>query len=119
MNHIKSIKEHMLDISKFVEKMKSKYDEFAIALKSQGREARIAYDLIGKAAKGQLVGEDGKKRSLNEEEIKLIKEQSADALRLLGLTSIALLPGGTLVFVLLKAFKQEDMITPSSFKKKP
>jgi hypothetical protein len=109
----------MIDISKFVEKMKSKYDDFAIALKSEGKETRAVYELLNKAAKGQLVDKAGKKRSLSEEEIETIKVRSVDILRLLGLTSIALLPGGTLVFVLLKAFKQEDKILPSSFKKKP
>jgi hypothetical protein len=109
----------MIDISKFVENMKSKYDDFAIALKSEGKETRAVYELLNKAAKGRLVDKAGKKRSLSEEEIETIKLRSVDILRLLGLTSIALLPGGTLVFVLLKAFKQEDKILPSSFKKKP
>ena len=118
MRYIKFVKEYMSDINKFVDKMKSKYTDFIAALKSEGKETRVVYDLLNKAAKGQLLDEDGIKRSLTEEEIKLVKDQSVDILKVLGLTSISLLPGGTLVFVLLKVFKQEDRILPSSFKKK-
>ncbi len=109
----------MSDITKFVNKMKSKYNDFITALKSEGKETRVVYELLNKAAKGQLVDENGNKRNLTEEEVKMIKEQSVDILRVLGLTSISLLPGGTLVFILIKVFKQEDKIYPSSFKKKP
>ena len=119
MRYIKSVKEYMSDINKFVDKMKSKYTDFIAALKSEGKETRVVYDLLNKAAKGQLLDENGIKRSLTEEEIKLVKDQSVDILKVLGLTSISLLPGGTLVFVLLKVFKQEDRILPSSFKKRP
>ena len=48
----------------------------------------------------------------------MIKEQTVDVLRVLGFASLAILPGGTLVLILLKAFRQEDRIIPSSFKKK-
>jgi hypothetical protein len=118
MRYIKSVKEYMSDINKVVDKVKSKYADFIAALKSEGKETRIVYDLLNKAAKGQLTDENGDKRNLTESEIKLIKEQSVDILKVLGLTSISLLPGGTLVFILLKVFKQEDRILPSSFKKK-
>jgi hypothetical protein len=119
MRYVKSVKEYMSDITKFVNKMKSKYNDFITALKSEGKETRVVYELLNKAAKGQLVDENGNKRNLTEEEVKMIKEQSVDILRVLGLTSISLLPGGTLVFILIKVFKQEDKIYPSSFKKKP
>lgn len=118
MKYIKSVKEYMSDINKVVDKVKSKYNDFITALKSEGKETRVVYDLLNKAAKGQLTDEDGNKRNLTESEIKLIKDQSVDILKVLGLTSISLLPGGTLVFILLKVFKQEDRILPSSFKKK-
>ena len=118
MKYIKSVKEHMSDVTKFVDKMKSKYNDFIIALKSERQETRVVYDLLNKAAKGQLLDENGNKRNLTEAEVKMIKDQSVDILKVLGLTSISLLPGGTLVFILLKVFKQEDKFLPSSFKKK-
>ena len=108
----------MNDITKFVDKMKSKFNDFTNALKNEGKETRLVYDLLNKAAKGQLFDENGNKRSLTESEIKMIKEQSVDILKVLGLTSISILPGGTLVFILLKVFKQDNKILPSSFKKK-
>ena len=119
MKYIKSVKEYMSDVTKFVDKMKSKYNDFVTALKSEGQETRVVYELLNKAAKGQLLDEQGNKRNLTEAEVKLVKDQSVDILKVLGLTYISLLPGGTLVFLLLKVFKQEDRILPSSFKKKP
>ncbi len=118
MRRIKPARDYMADISKFTEKLRSKFKDFAAALKSEGKETREAYDLLNKAAKGQLKDEFGNKRSLTEEEIKMIKEQTVDVLRVLGLTSLSILPGGTLVFILIKAFKQEDRVFPSSFKSK-
>jgi hypothetical protein len=118
MRRIKTPSEYMSDISGFTNKMKSKIGDFMQALKSEGRETKEAYDLLNKAAKGQIRDENGNKRSLTDAETKIIKEQTVDVLRVLGLTSISLLPGGTLVFILMKAFKQEDKILPSSFKKK-
>lgn len=118
MKYIKSVKEYMTDINKVVDKVKSKYNDFITALKSEGKETRAVYDLLNKAAKKQLVDENGQKRKLSEEEIKMIKQQTVDVLRMLGLTSLSILPGGTLALVLIKAFKQEDKILPSSFRKK-
>jgi len=36
---------------------------------------------------------------------------------MVGLTSLTILPGGALVFILLKVFKLNDHILPSSFKR--
>jgi len=118
MRRIKSPSEYMSDISRFSEKLKSKLGDFVSALRSEGRETKEAYELLNKAAKGLLKDSEGNKRSLTDAEIKTIKDQTVDVLRVLGLTSISLLPGGTLVFILLKALKQDDKILPSSFKKK-
>lgn len=118
MRRIKSAGEYISDITRFAEKLKSKFADFKAAMKSEGEETRQAYALLRKASKGELVDESGRKRPLSEEEIKTIKEQTVDVLRVLGFTSLAILPGGTLALILLKAFKQEDKILPSSFKKK-
>jgi hypothetical protein len=116
MRRIKPAGDYMADISRFSEKLRSKFKDFVASLKSEGKETRAAYELLNKAAKGQLKDESGNKRSLTEEEIKMIKEQTVDVLRVLGLTSLSILPGGTLVFILIKVFKQEDRVYPSSFK---
>ena len=108
----------MSDITRFAEKLKSRIADFKAAMKSEGEETREAYALLRKASKGELLDEFGQKRPLSEEEIRMIKEQTVDVLRVLGFASLAILPGGTLVLILLKAFRQEDRIIPSSFKKK-
>jgi hypothetical protein len=117
MRRIKSMDEYFSDLSKFTDKMKSKIKDFLSALKNEGAETKEIYLLLNKAAKGQLVDENGNKRSLTDDEVKKIKSQSVDILKVLGLTSLSILPGGTLAFILIKALKQEDKIYPSSFKK--
>ena len=53
--------------------------------------------------------------SITSDEKKIIKQQAVDVFKVLGLTSLSILPGGTLIFILLRVFKQEDKILPSSF----
>lgn len=118
MKRIKSAGDYVSDITRFAEKLKSRIADFKAAMKSEGEETREAYALLRKASKGELLDEVGQKRPLSEEEIRMIKEQTVDVLRVLGFASLAILPGGTLVLILLKAFRQEDRIIPSSFKKK-
>lgn len=118
MKRVKSAGEYISEITRFAEKLKSRFSEFRAAMKNEGDETRNAYALLRKASKGELVDELGNKRQLSEEEVKMIKEQTVDVLRMLGFASLAILPGGTLVIILLKAFKQHDKIIPSSFKKK-
>jgi len=117
MKYIQSIKDYLIDPSQLIEDLKNNFQEFKRKLKNEGDETRQAYDLLSKASKGELLDVEGKKRDLSEEEIRFIKQQSVDILKMLGLTSLSILPGGTLVFILLKVFKQQNLITPSSFKK--
>jgi hypothetical protein len=115
MKYIKSGKEYMSDINKFVSKIKSRFDDFMKRLQEEGKETKEAFDLVLKESRGELLDDNGKKRDLTPKEKDFIKEQTKDLFKVLGLTSITLLPGGTLVFVLIKVFKQEENLLPSSF----
>jgi hypothetical protein len=115
MKYIKSGKEYMSDINKFVSKIKSHFDDFIKKLQEEGKETKEAFDLVLKESRGELLDENGKRRDLTPQEKELVKEQAKDLFKVLGLTSITLLPGGTLVFVLIKVFKQEENLLPSSF----
>lgn len=117
MKYIKSIKDYISDPSQLMEDLRNNFQEFKRKLKTEGEETRKVYDLLSKASKGELLDDNGQKRELTEEEVRFIKQQSVDVLKMLGLTSLSILPGGTLVFILLKVFKQQNLITPSSFKK--
>lgn len=115
MKYVKSGKEYMSDINKFVSKIKSRFDDFMKRLQEEGKETKEALDLVLKESRGELLDDNGKKRDLTPKEKDFIKDQTKDIFKVLGLTSITLLPGGTLVFVLIRLFKQEENLLPSSF----
>lgn len=115
MKYIKSGREYMTDINKFVSKIKSRFDDFMKRLQEEGKETKEAFDLVLKESRGELLDDNGKKRDLTPKEKDFIKDQTKDIFKVLGLTSITLLPGGTLVFVLIRLFKQEENLLPSSF----
>ena len=115
MKYVKSGKKYMSDINKFVSKIKSRFDDFIKKLQTEGKETKEAFDLVLKESRGELLDENGNKRDLTAEEKELVKEQAKDLFKVLGLTSITLLPGGTLVFILIRVFKQEENLLPSSF----
>ena len=114
MKYVKSLKEYM-DINKFVSKIRERFDDFIQRLQEEGRETKEAFDLVLKESRGELLDENGNKRDLTAKEKELVKEQAKDLFKVLGLTSITLLPGGTLVFILIRVFKQEENLLPSSF----
>ena len=115
MKYVKPVKEYMSDINKFVSKIKSRFDDFIKKLQTEGKETKEAFDLVLKESRGELLDENGNKRDLTAKEKELVKEQAKDLFKVLGLTSITLLPGGTLVFILIRVFKQEENLLPSSF----
>ena len=115
MKYIKSPKEYMADINKFIFKLRLHFKEFIENIKMENDETKEAFDLLLKESRGQLWDENGEKRNLSKDEMDKVKEQAGDIFKFIGLTSLSILPGGTLVFILLKVFKQEDKILPSSF----
>ena len=117
MKYIKSPKEYMADINKFIFKLRLHFKEFIENIKMENDETKEAFDLLLKESRGQLLDSDGNVRDLTPQEKEQIREQAVDVLRVIGLTSLTLLPGGTLVFVLLRVFKLNDHILPSSFKR--
>lgn len=115
MRYLKGRKSFMSDINKFVDKLKNNFNDFLKRIQTEGRETREAFDLVLRESRGELLDENGNKRRLTIEEKKIIKQQAVDVFKVLGLTSLSILPGGTLIFILLRVFKQEDKILPSSF----
>ncbi len=115
MRYLKGRKSFMSDINKFVDKLKNNFNDFLKRIQTEGRETREAFDLVLRESRGELLDENGNKRRLTIEEKKTIKQQAVDVFKVLGLTSLSILPGGTLIFILLRVFKQEDKILPSSF----
>jgi hypothetical protein len=95
------IKESMMD------DIKTKIQKFISAIKQEGQETREAVSLLIKAAKGDI--------ELSDEQKEQIGNQLKDVLKTIGLTAIAVLPGGFIAGTLIKIFKAESLVTPSAF----
>jgi hypothetical protein len=95
------IKESMMD------DIKTKIQKFISAIKQEGQETKEAVSLLIKAAKGDI--------ELSDEQKEQIGNQLKDVLKTIGLTAIAVLPGGFIAGALIKIFKAESLVTPSAF----
>jgi len=91
----------------FIDNMKTKFQTFLKALKQEGKETKEAVKLLIKAAKGEI--------ELTNDDKEQIGNQLKDILKTIGLVGIATLPGGFIAAVLIKLFKAERFVTPSSF----
>ena len=87
--------------------IKTKIQKFISAIKQEGQETKEAVSLLIKAAKGDI--------ELSDEQKEQIGNQLKDVLKTIGLTAIAVLPGGFIAGALIKIFKAESLVTPSSF----
>jgi hypothetical protein len=86
---------------------KVKFKKFIAALKQEGKETKQAFILLAQAAQG--------KKTLSANEKKQIGDQMKDVLKALGLTAIAVLPGGLIAGLIIKLLKAEHYVTPSAF----
>lgn len=91
----------------YITDIKTKLSSFINAVKQEGKETKEALKLIIQAAKGDI--------ELSKAQKEQIGNQLKDILKTIGLTAIAVLPGGIIVGALIKLFKAESLITPSAF----
>ena len=89
-----------------IDNIKSKFNKFISAVKQESKETKEAVGLLIKAAKGDIKLSDSDKEQIG--------EQLKDVLKLVGLTAIATMPGGFVAAALIKLFKAEHLVTPSS-----
>jgi hypothetical protein len=97
-----------LNMSSLADKTTGQVKKFANAMKTETNETKMALAMI-------LQHLDGKK--LNDVEWKWIRGQMADIVKILGLTTMAVAPGGSLVALLAKALKADKYLLPKSFLK--
>jgi hypothetical protein len=90
-----------------IEDIKSKFSKFVKAIKQESQETKEAFKLLILAATG--------KKTLTDAEQKQIGDQLKDVFKTIGLTAIAVMPGGFIAGILIKVLKAEKYITPSSF----
>lgn len=93
--------------SDFYEEMKKKVVKFIDNIKNEGKETKEAFNLVVQASKDEI--------ELNKEQRKKIYDQLKDIFKTIGLTLISLLPGDIIIFMLIKFFKAEKYVFPSSF----
>lgn len=93
--------------SDFYKQIKSKAKNFFDAIKKEGKETKEAFDLVVKASKDEI--------ELTENQKNKIWTQLKDVFKTIGLTASSILPGGSLVFFLIKFLKAEKYTLPSSF----
>jgi hypothetical protein len=83
------------------------FKRFINALKLEGEETQIAFNLLyGHAFHG---------RTLDDSQKEWVGNQFKDVLKTIGLTTIAIMPGGVIVAIIIKALKIQKHFTPSSF----
>ena len=97
-----------LDMSSMANKTKEQVKKFANAMKTETKETKMAMAML-------LQHLNGKK--LNDVEWKWVRGQMSDIVKLLGLTTMAVAPGGSLVALLAKVLKMDKHMLPKSFLK--
>ena len=102
-------KENLLEkeAEKLYEKYRENFKDFLKGLETEERGTKEAFVLLHAHAF------EGKE--LTKEEKKEIEDQMKDLLKTTGLVGIAIMPGGTLVFILAKFLKFNKYIIPSAF----
>jgi hypothetical protein len=90
-----------------MDNMKSKITAFVNAVKQEGQETKEVVGLLIHAAQGKI--------ELTDKDKEYIGNQLKDILKTIGLVGIATLPGGLIAGALIKLFKAEHLVTPSSF----
>ena len=90
--------------------LKVKFNVFVTNLEQEGREDKVAFQLIIQAT---FQGKE-----LTHEEKIQVENQLKDSLKTVGLVALTILPGGTLFFILANFLKLNKYIIPSAFLQK-
>ena len=96
-----------VNIHNNIETGKAQVKKFLMAMKNEGIETKQAFKLLMQHVSG---------KKLDDADWKFIKDQMKDVVKLVGLTTVAIAPGGTLVALLARALKVDKYMLPSSFK---
>lgn len=97
-----------LDLASMRDKTRDKVKNFVSAMKTESSETKQALQMILQHLNGQ---------KLNAEEWQWVRNQMKDVVKILGLTTLAIAPGGSLVALLAKVLKADNYLLPSSMQK--
>jgi hypothetical protein len=90
-------------------KTKDQIKKFASAMKTESSETKMALSMLLQHINGQ---------KLNDVEWAWVRNQMKDVIKILGLTTMAVAPGGSILAILAKALKADKYLLPSSMLKK-
>jgi hypothetical protein len=93
--------------SDFYKEMKKSFFKFIDGIKNESKETKEAFNLVVRASKDEI--------ELNKEQRKKIYDQLKDIFKTIGLTVLTLIPGASIIFLLIKFLKAEKYTFPSSF----
>jgi hypothetical protein len=93
--------------SDFYKEMKKNFFKFIDSIKNESKETKEAFNLVVRASKDEI--------ELNKEQRKKIYDQLKDIFKTIGLTVLTLIPGASIIFLLIKFLKAEKYTLPSSF----
>lgn len=91
----------------FKTSMKKSYQDFMKRLRQEGKETKEAWNLVLKSTKGDIQLSDSQKEK--------VWKQLKDIFKSVGLGAISAVPGSVAIFMLIKFFKLEKHLLPSSF----
>lgn len=90
-----------------VDEFVANFKKFINALKEEGSETKLAFTMIYEHSV--------QSKKMNEIEKEWVANQLRDVLKTLGLTTIAIMPGGVIIAIIIKALKIQKYVLPSSF----
>jgi hypothetical protein len=85
-----------------------KIKKFISAMHNETKETKMAFAMMMQHLNGQ--------KKLNDSEWSWVRNQMKDVMKMLGLTTLAVAPGGSLALGLMKVLKADKYMLPSSFK---
>ena len=85
-----------------------KIKKFISAMHNETKETKMAFAMTMQHLNGQ--------QKLNDSEWSWVRNQMKDVMKMLGLTTLAVAPGGSLALGLMKVLKADKYMLPSSFK---
>lgn len=97
-----------LNIPNIANKTKDQVTRFVKAMRNETEETKHAMAMLLQHLNGEKLSPD---------EWQWVRGQMKDVLKLIGITTMAVAPGGSLLAILVKALKMDKHILPSSFQK--
>jgi predicted GNAT family acetyltransferase len=98
----------IINENNLIKNFTSKAKKFLIALKEEGKETTEILNI--------LYGHIFKNKKMTDFEKEQVGEQLKDVLRTVGLTTIAVMPGGVIFAIIIKALKLQKHLFPSNFR---